>query len=51
MCSICNLYIYVIVQGVDVTANQEEVEKSEMFQLEFEHSSGYWYIRTMQVNF
>eukprot|EP00088_Acartia_fossae_P066962 TRINITY_DN8325_c0_g2_i4.p1 TRINITY_DN8325_c0_g2~~TRINITY_DN8325_c0_g2_i4.p1 ORF type:complete len:505 (+),score=168.65 TRINITY_DN8325_c0_g2_i4:109-1623(+) len=35
-------------QGVDVTANQEEVCNSEMFQLEYEHSSGNWYIRTMQ---
>jgi len=35
-------------QGVDVTANQEEAENSEMFQLEYEHSSANWYIRTMK---
>jgi len=35
-------------QGVDVTANQEEVENTEMFQLEYEHSSANWYIRTME---
>jgi len=35
-------------QGVDVTANQEEIENTETFQLEAEAGSGRWYIRTMQ---
>ena len=37
-------------QGVDVTANQEEISDHETFQLEFEPVSGSWYIRTMQVD-
>ena len=36
------------VAGVDVTANQEEIENTETFQLEAEAGSGRWYIRTMQ---
>merc|ERR1712045_918527 len=35
-------------QGVDVTANQEEISNHETFQLEADSSSGKWYIRTMQ---
>jgi len=35
-------------QGVDVTANQEEISDHETFQLEHESMSGKWYIRTMQ---
>ena len=33
---------------MDVTANQEEIENTETFQLEAEAGSGRWYIRTMQ---
>ena len=36
-----------IVQGVDVSANQEEISNHETFQLEAD-VSGKWYIRTMQ---
>lgn len=35
-------------QGVDVTANQDEISDHEMFQLEFDGSTKRWYIRTMQ---
>ena len=35
-------------QGMDVTANQEEVSDHEKFQLEFDKKGGCWYIRTMQ---
>uniref|UniRef100_A0A8D9BIL9 Protein singed n=1 Tax=Cacopsylla melanoneura TaxID=428564 RepID=A0A8D9BIL9_9HEMI len=35
-------------QGVDVTANQEEISDHETFQLEFDPSTKRWYIRTMQ---
>lgn len=35
-------------QGVDVTANQEEISDHETFQLEFDWSTKRWYIRTMQ---
>merc|ERR1719282_833247 len=35
-------------QGVDVTANQEEISDHETFQLEAESGSGKWFIRTMQ---
>uniref|UniRef100_A0A2P2HYA1 Protein singed-like n=2 Tax=Hirondellea gigas TaxID=1518452 RepID=A0A2P2HYA1_9CRUS len=35
-------------QGVDVTANQEEVSDHERFQLECDPSTGRWYVRTMQ---
>ncbi|KAK9721423.1 Fascin domain [Popillia japonica] len=35
-------------QGVDVTANQDEISDHEMFQLEFDWSTKRWYIRTMQ---
>ena len=31
-----------------MTANQEEIENTETFQLEAEAGSGRWYIRTMQ---
>jgi len=37
-----------IKQGVDVTANQEEVSDNETFQLEWEPAANKWYIRTMQ---
>lgn len=37
-----------IKQGVDVTANQEEISDHETFQLEYESSVSRWYIRTMQ---
>jgi len=37
-----------IKQGVDVTANQEEISDHETFQIEWEPSSDAWYIRTMQ---
>merc|ERR1719334_2504897 len=37
-----------IKQGVDVTANQEEISDHETFQLEFESASSQWYIRTRQ---
>lgn len=35
-------------QGVDVTANQEEISDFETFQLEWEPNTASWYIRTMQ---
>jgi len=35
-------------QGVDVTANQEEISDHETFQLEYDDMSKRWYIRTMQ---
>ncbi|XP_043210973.1 protein singed-like isoform X2 [Amphibalanus amphitrite] len=35
-------------QGIDVTANQEEVEQTERFLLEFDPDTRRWYIRTMQ---
>jgi len=37
-----------IKQGVDVTANQEEISNHETFQLEFDPAAGKWSIRTMQ---
>ena len=37
-----------MLQGVDVSANQEEISNHETFQLEADSSSGKWYIRTMQ---
>jgi len=38
-------------QGVDVTANQEEISDHETFQLEFDDKSKRWYMRTMQDKF
>lgn len=35
-------------QGVDVTANQEEISDHETFQLEYDGASSRWYMRTMQ---
>lgn len=35
-------------QGVDVTANQEEISGHETFQLEFDRVTKRWYVRTMQ---
>jgi len=35
-------------QGVDVTANQDEISDDEMFQLEFDVGTSRWYIRTMK---
>jgi len=35
-------------QGVDVTANQEEISDHETFQMEFDQDSKKWYMRTMQ---
>jgi len=40
-----------IKQGVDVTANQEEISDHETFQLEWEPAAAKWYIRTMQDKF
>merc|ERR1712241_649450 len=37
-------------QGVDVTANQDEISDHETFQMEFDPSSKRWYMRTMQDN-
>ncbi|KAL7289242.1 hypothetical protein TKK_0017180 [Trichogramma kaykai] len=35
-------------QGVDVTANQDEISGHETFQLEFDRTTRRWYVRTMQ---
>jgi len=35
-------------QGVDVTANQEEISDDERYQLEFDATTGRWYVRTMK---
>ncbi|XP_017757954.1 PREDICTED: protein singed [Eufriesea mexicana] len=35
-------------QGVDVTANQDEISGHETFQLEFDRVTKRWYVRTMQ---
>jgi len=35
-------------QGVDVTANQEEISEHETFQLEFDAETAGWFIRTKQ---
>lgn len=35
-------------QGVDVSANQDELTGKETFQLEFDQTSRHWYIRTNQ---
>ncbi|XP_012284421.1 protein singed [Orussus abietinus] len=35
-------------QGVDVTANQDEISGHETFQLEFDRATKRWYVRTMQ---
>jgi len=35
-------------QGVDVTANQEDISDDEVFQLEYEAGLGRWYLRTMK---
>ncbi len=32
---------------MDVTANQDEISDHETFQLEFDVTTGRWYIRTM----
>jgi len=41
------IYLFTNWTGVDVTANQDEISDDETFQLEFDGSTGRWYIRTM----
>ena len=41
-------YLFVLFSiGIDVTANQDEISDHETFQLEYDTSTGRWYIRTM----
>ena len=41
-------FFFLLLPGVDVTANQDEISDYETFQLEYEPISNRWYIRTMQ---
>jgi len=46
--AVANQRFVSIKQGVDVTANQEEISNHETFQLEFNPTASKWSIRTMQ---
>ncbi len=47
LCMKLYLKWYSCILGIDVTANQEEISDHETFQLEYDTSTGRWYIRTM----
>lgn len=44
-----NLKYVSVKQGVDVTANQDEIADDETFQLEYDWSAHRWALRTTQV--
>lgn len=44
-----NLKYVSVKQGVDVTANQDEIGQDETFQLEYDWSARRWALRTTQV--
>jgi len=45
--SVMNARFVSVKQGIDVTANQDEISDHETFQLEYDAATGRWYIRTM----
>jgi len=45
--SVMNARFVSVKQGIDVTANQDEISDHQTFQLEYDASTGRWYIRTM----
>lgn len=45
-----NLKYVSVKQGVDVTANQDEIGQDETFQLEYDWAARRWALRTTQVS-